>query len=232
MVKSFALRLLPSIALAVLVASPAAHAQAPASPPPAPGTYAPPPAAAPPVAGRPADPGSQPRKLGLLVRMGLDFGGEKVADVTWSNGDTKTLKAGQLFTFSGGLFYHPAAPWALETTIGYKFDQANGSNGSIAFTRVPLDVVASFASGRHRIGVGPTVHFSPTFTCDAGICFTTKVETKFDTAIGGIAQYAYGFPVGRNSGFELAVRFTAIEYKRSGGSMDGNGGGILVGAWF
>ncbi len=236
------LRTLPSAAvLALLMAAPAALAQsAPESAEPAPAApeaAVPPPAdyppSAPPAAAAPSrrTPGSQPRKVGVLIRMAFDFGGDELGKVVWTDGKTTTLKAGQLATFSGGVLYHPDAPWALEATLGYKFDKANASNGTIGFTRVPLDVVASFQHGGHRLGVGPTVHFAPEFSCDAtGVC---NYKYKYDTALGAIAQYAYGLPVGRNAGLELAVRYTMIEYKGSGLlTKNGSAPGFVLGAWF
>ncbi len=258
--RSEGLRVMRSVAFAaaLLAVAPTASAQsapepaaapaAPMAPAPADAAAAPPaeqatpePHAPPPARfGKPTTPGEQPRKVGVLLRLDFDFGGDRVWTATWSDGNTKDIKAGQLFTISGGLYYHPDAPYAVEATLGYKSDGAEGANGNITFWRVPFDLVASFAPGRHRIGVGPTVHFSPTFGCNAdGACGFGTWEVKYDTAIGGIVQYAYGYPLSRNSGVEVAVRYTAIQYKGSAfniaglpETVNGSGAGFLVGAWF
>ncbi len=170
------------------------------------------------------------RDIGFLLRMGFDFGGDKLAEVRWSDGTTDTLKAGQLISFSAGALYHPDAQWALEGTLGYKFDKVNGSNGSIEFTRIPLDVIVAYANGGHRIGGGAAVHFSPTFTCDAGgVCNATA---SFDTAFGAIVQYAYGLRVGVNGGFDFGARYTFIRYTGGGlPTLDGSGFGFFFGGW-
>jgi hypothetical protein len=173
------------------------------------------------------------RNVGFLLRMNFDFGGDKLAELQWDDGDDVTLKAGQLMTFAAGVLYRrPAAPWAVEATLGYKFDKANGSNGSIGFTRVPLDVVASFVKGGHRIGAGPTVHLAPTLSCDAdGIC-DGAVDVDYDTAFGGILQYAYGFRVGANAGLDVGLRYTFIKYSASDlETLDGSGIGFFFGGW-
>jgi hypothetical protein len=183
-----------------------------------------------PVRAPPAAPAAnRTRNLGFLIRMNFDFGGDVVEEVSWTNGDSTKLKAGQLITFAGGVLYRPQAPWALETTLGYKFDKANGSNGTIEFTRIPLDVIASWANGGHRLGGGATLHFSPTFRCDAtGVCSTTS---SFDTALGGIVQYAYGYAIG-NHGYDVGVRYTKIRYAGSGlPTIDGSGFGFFFGGW-
>ena len=193
---------------------------------------APAPARAAPQAPAPARPsihGTRTRDVGFLIRMNFDFGGDVVDEVSWTNGDSTKLKAGQLMTFAGGLIYHPDAPWALEGTLGYKFDKANGSNGTIEFTRIPLDVIASWANGGHRLGAGPTFHFSPTYNCDAtGVC---SITSSYDTAVGGIVQYAYGFAV-NNHGYDVGLRYTFISYSRPGAaSVDGSGIGFFFGGW-
>lgn len=170
------------------------------------------------------------RTVGVLLRMGFDGGGDKLVTVQWDDGSSKTLKAGQLMTFAGGLLYHPG-DYAVEGTFGYKFDKVNGSNGSITFSRMPLDLVVSWAPGNHRLGAGPTVHLAPKFDCSAtGVCAGT---VNFNTAFGGIVQYAYGFPLG-NAGMELGARYTVISYKASdgGGSLSGNAIGGFFGFWF
>jgi hypothetical protein len=224
-------RLLSTLCALVLAAA-AGQARAQSDDGPAPPPAAPAPLRGAPSAPAPASPGihgTQTRDLGFLIHMNFDFGGDVVQDVTWTNGDSTKLKAGQLITFAAGALYHPAAPWALEATLGYKFDKANGSNGTIEFTRIPLDVIASWAIGGSRLGAGPTLHFSPTFNCDAsGVCST---QSTYDTAVGGIIQYAYGFAV-NNHGYDLGLRYTFIHYSSGGATtLDGSGFGFFFGGW-
>lgn len=168
------------------------------------------------------------RPLGFLVRMGLEGGGDKLVTVEWEDGDKTDITAGGLLTFSGGLLYHPDAPFAVEATIGYKFDQVNGSNGKIQFTRVPVDVVVSWARSGHRLGVGGTMHLSPTFTCDVdGMC---DGSVSYHDAFGTLLQYVYGR--GRDHGWEIGARATFIRYKGNGlEAVDGTCFGVILGAW-
>jgi hypothetical protein len=162
--------------------------------------------------------------------MNVGFGGTELAHVEWSDGKESRLKAGQLLTFAAGALYHPAAPWALEGTVGYKFDQVNGSNGSIKFTRIPVDLVGSYVYRGHRLGAGVTAHLAPKFSCDAaGLC---SDSVSYGTALGAIAQYAYGFRVGHNGGVDLGLRYTRVKYSGSGlETIDGSGVGFFFGAW-
>jgi len=168
------------------------------------------------------------RPVGVLLRMGLDAGGDELASVEFSNGDSTKVRAGGLVSFAGGILFHPDAPFALEGTIGYKIDQAKAENGKISFSRVPVDVIASFAHGGHRLGAGGTIHLSPTYSCKVdGFC---DGSVSYDNALGGIVQYAYGW--GRDHGFELGVRGTLISYKRNGlPTLSGNCVGVILGGW-
>ena len=105
----------------------------------------------------------------------------------------------------------------------------NGSNGSIAFDRYPLDVSGFWAIGGHRLGGGATVHFAPTFKCNAsGVCGSSA---SFDTALGGTIQYGYGLHLGPNGGFDFGVRYTLIRYSSAGlPTQNGSGIGFFFGA--
>jgi hypothetical protein len=170
-------------------------------------------------------------KAGLLLRMNMDFGGETLTEVQWSNGDSSTLKAGQLFTFSAGALYYAQDLWALEATIGYKFDKVNGDGGdTIEFTRIPLDVIGSWAPGPHRLGAGATLHFSPTFKCEvAGLC---NASASFAPSLGAILQYVFALSA-TGLGVELGARYTILDY--SGGGLpkaNGSGLGFFLGIWW
>lgn len=189
------------------------------------------PAAEPVAAAEPAKPG-RTRDISALVRMHLDFGGTELIQVEWTDGDSSTLKAGQLITFSAGALYRsPTLPFSAEATIGYKFDRVNGSNGSIMFTRFPLELLAAYMHGAHRIGLGGTVHLLPSFDCDAaGLC-SSKVD--YGPAIGGIVQYAYSHAFQDNSGLDFGLRYTLIRYTGPAlANLDGSAFGLFFGGFF
>lgn len=194
--------------------------------------------AAPAAAAEPQEPGTLPplppipprRRLAFLFRGGFDFGGAKLIELRSTDGDSATLKAGQLVWCGVGFLFQAAAPWSLDATIGYKGDGRSGSTGSAGFARFPLDIILSFAARGHRLGVGSTIHFSPKFTCDAGVC-GVAVEIPLDTSIGLLAQWAYGIRRSKY-GMELGARYTRLSYQGKGiDSFDGSSFGFFVGTW-
>ena len=197
-----------------------------------------PPAAAPALAEVPDGPGAMPtlpplpppRRLRFLMRVGVDFGCAELVQLRASDGDTATLKAGQLAWYGAGILYQAAASWSLEATLGYKTDGRSGSTGSVHFSRVPLDLIASFAAHGHRLGAGLTVHFLPTFHCDAGVC-GVSADIPLDTSLGFLAQWAYSIRRG-NYSFDFGVRYTHLSYEGNGiDEFDGSSFGFFLGSW-
>jgi hypothetical protein len=188
-------------------------------------------ASAPDAAAQTPEPPQHTRSVGFLLRMNFDFGGEELAEVSISDGSTRTLKAGGLWTGAAGLFYQaPGSALAVEGTIGIKFDQAGASNGSISFTRFPVDLVISYTHEGLRLGGGPTLHLSPSVDCDAGLC-GEEVSIPLNQALGGIAQLAYGFRRG-NSAFDIGARYTYIHYSGTDvPSFSGSSMGVFFGGW-
>lgn len=181
--------------LAVVTTGAAAAQPAPSAPPPPPGP-------------------AKHRDVGVLFRVNFDFGGDEIAEVAFSDGSSARLMAGTGFSASAGVFYHPARPWAVELTLGVKFDGVDASNGSIEFVRFPIDLVVSAAAGRLRFGAGPTLHLAPSIDCDSGLC-GAQTTIALHNAIGGLVQLGFGFPHG-DRGWDLGLRYTRIQYSLDG----------------
>lgn len=181
----------------------------------------------PPASPEPVSPTGRPfgRSLSFLARVGVEFGGDTLATVDVSDGSTQTISAGGRTVISAGVIYQPGT-WALEATIGYKRDSSDISNGTVGFTRYPLDIIASIAPGGARVGAGIAVHFSPNYRCDiTAIC---SDEIAFDTAVGAVVQLAYSLRLSYTTALDFAARYTFIKYSADGyNSPDGSGIGLL-----
>jgi hypothetical protein len=198
----------PTLAVALSVAA-AARAQTPPAPPPPFG-----------------------HALSFLFRLGAEFGGARLGEIQIQdvNLSTQTIDAGALVVGNGGIMYQPA-DWAIEATIGYKVDSTHISDGRVAFTRFPLDLLVSLAPGDVRIGVGFTAHLFPRLTCRTeSQCNTTLA---FSHGMGAMVQLAYSRRLGDDTAVDFAARYTFIAYSGDSVSVvNGSGPGLFVGLRF
>ena len=84
-------------------------------------------------------------KLGWVVQMGLDFGGDTLAKAKFKGGGTDTIKAGEGFWLAGGIV-GIVKNFETQFTIGYKSDSSTASNGSMDFSRIPVELLWFYKS--------------------------------------------------------------------------------------
>ncbi|WP_231717555.1 hypothetical protein [Hymenobacter sp. DG25A] len=146
-------------------------------------------------------PGKKATGARLLVGGALSIGGDRVAEVYFTNGNTQSVKAGQGISFAvGGEFQLPKVEkLLLRATVGYKYVTTAAENAHIRLTRVPIDVTANWmVSNRIRIGAGLAMHRSIQFKAD-GI----GEDMKFKGANGPIFEVAYR---------GVGLQYTAMKY--------------------
>lgn len=155
--------------------------------------------------------------IAFVIEGGVEYGGDKIVDLLFANGDTQTLRAGQGGTIAAGLQFQPASVprFSVAATVGYKFVTNASSNASIGMSRIPIEV-----TGRWKldpdwwIGAGLVRHaavkiegdgFFPDADLDAstgatlelgwrwaaltytGIDYTDPVGQKFDGGSFGVS---------------------------------------------
>ena len=132
-----------------------------------------------------------PRLLRLVLGGGLTFGGEKLASVTYTNGDTQDIRSGGLVDMHVGLDVR-ATPWtSFQATVGYHWDSSEAENGSVRFTRVPIEVLGYFhPSDNIRLGGGVRLVQNPTLR---GRGAASNIDQKFDNTTGIVLEGEYLF---------------------------------------
>lgn len=162
--------------------------------------------------------GYYPGTTRMVVDAGLTGGGDKLATVVYTNGDTNTIYAGNGLIADFGVQHNFAySNWSLKATVGFDYTAATASNATISFTRYPVDVLLLYNMGRQHVGFGLTEHFSPELDMDG---FGPNVN--FNSATGVILQYQYSV---------FTVRATGIHYTVQGncpGNCSVNGGNLGV----
>lgn len=86
------------------------------------------------------------RPVRFLVGGALEFGGDEVAKVFFTNGETQAVRAGQGGSISIGaqVQFPKASKFLLRGSIGYKYVTTQADNVHIRLTRVPMQLTANF----------------------------------------------------------------------------------------
>lgn len=165
----------------------------------------------------------------FLLGAGLTFGGDTLITVPFTDGSTEDIRAGGLVHLYGGGEYRFNDSFALQATVGYHVnDTKAASNGSVRFTRIPVDVLALYSvNEKVRLGVGAQFVSGPELK---GSGVASNVNQKFDSTTGAIVEGEYLFTphVG------LKLRYVAEKYTPSGGGqkVDGSHGGLMFSYYF
>jgi hypothetical protein len=158
-----------------------------------------------------------------FVKAGYDFGGDKLAEVTFTDGDTESIRANEGFYFGGGAsIVTDAGTQEIELSIAYKVGSVNGSNGDVEFRRFPLEALWFYRFEKVRLGGGLTYHLNPEL--DGSGVVGGGLDAKFDDALGLVLQADYRF----GEKLTVALRYTSIEYQVSGTSAKAKSNGIGV----
>jgi len=160
-----------------------------------------------------AEPG---KRGGFLAQLDLDFGGDDVAALSFTDGDTQNVKAGQGVAFGVGGWVRPVAsvPFELQGLLGYKVVFTAADNADIKMTRSTLQLngIYRFANDWY-VGAGYVQHMSPELDGDG---FFEDIE--FDNANGFNAEVGWRW---------VALHYTSIEYS-SDGFEDADGSNVGI----
>ncbi len=138
----------------------------------------------------------------FLIGGALEFGGDEVAKIYFTNGEDQSVRAGQGGTISvGGQFQLPKEPRLLfRATLGFKYVTTQADNVHIRLTRVPLHFTANWMiTDKIRAGVGLASHQNIKFKAD-GI----GQDVTFNGANGPIFELAYR---------GIGLTYTPMKYK-------------------
>jgi hypothetical protein len=147
---------------------------------------------------------AEPSRITPIVEFSAGMGGDTLAELTFTDGDSQDINAGDGLTVAGGLIQKVADSFEIKYTLGYKFSTSAAENLDVWKSVFPLDVVPSYRSGSHRVGVGLTYHISPKLKVDDD-------TLRFDNAPGVTVEYAYKF---------FSIAYTDVDYEINGVSFD------------
>jgi hypothetical protein len=164
-----------------------------------------------------------------FVGMGLTGGGDTLVHVTYTNGDTHDIKAGGLIDFRGGFEYRQkGSPFAIQGSIGYHFDRASASNGSVRFERFPVELLGFwYATPNVRLGGGVRYATSPEVR-SSGVASSSVGNASLSADPGAVLEGEYLF----GDHFGVTLRAVTEKYKVGGVKIDGDHIGVRFNYYF
>lgn len=166
----------------------------------------------------------------FLVGAGLTFGGDTLVTAQFSNGESEDIKGGGLLHFYGGAEYRLGEQVSLQATVGYHVDNTSAaSNGSIRFSRIPVDLLAYYhVNPQVRIGGGVQIVNGPEIK-GSGVASGLNVE--FKNATGVVVEGEYFFTP--KAGVKLRYVSQKLEVENgSAPKADGNHLGLMLNYYF
>jgi len=167
----------------------------------------------------------------LFLEGGVHFGGDSLANVSFTNGDSQKIKAGQLLSVAAGGYMPIGNSLQGRFSLGYKVDRINANNGDIRFSRFPLDFLLMHQINNWMLGGGAAYHLSPKLKADASSVGLSGTAT-FDNALGYVLAFDYNSKGHFTNDWYVGGRVTVIDYKNQYGSASGNSIGAVVGYLF
>ncbi|MXV14301.1 hypothetical protein GS398_03245 [Pedobacter sp. HMF7056] len=144
----------------------------------------------------------KPVNVRFLLEGGLELGGDRVAEIYFTNGETQSVKAGQgLAVAAGGeVTFGGLEKFPLRASVGFKYVTTAADNAHIRLTRVPLQVTANWLlTPKMRFGAGWVSHQAIRFNAD-GI----GSNVSFKASGGPVFELAYKW---------VGLRYTSMSYR-------------------
>lgn len=136
-----------------------------------------------------------------FLSLGVTGGGDTFDRFRYSDGTTKSVKAGGLVQFSLGMDISFESPFSAQVSLGYHTDSARGSDGKYNFSRYPFEVLGHWRlNDQMRIGGGIRSALNPKISSGGSLAGSSA---SFTASPGLVLQGEYF--VQRNLGLKLRV---------------------------
>ena len=153
-------------------------------------------------------------RLRGMVRLGGDFGGDRVMELEYTDGSSPDVTAGGGILFSGGaamqLLGAGAQALDVEASVGVKYRTIpEATNQSLTWMRFPVEGLLMYRSPvGFRAGAGMSMHLGNVLEAD-GAAASGRIE--FKSTPGYVVQTGYG-----RGQWMVDVRYTLMKYEVAG----------------
>lgn len=138
----------------------------------------------------------------FLVEAGVEYGGDKLLEVLFTNGNTQTMRAGQggYIALGGELAFEKVKNLMFRATIGLKYNTTAADNANIRLVRFPINVLAYWKIKQDfRFGTGITTHQGIRLKGDDFF-----PDTNLKSNLGVRFEFGYKW---------IAITYTTIRYR-------------------
>ncbi len=159
-----------------------------------------------------------PVRAKFLVEGGIEYGGDEILKVLFTNGGDQTMRAGQGgYVAVGGQLEFPKINYLmLRTSIGIKYNTTAADNANIRLTRIPINVMPYLKIKEDfRVGLGISSHQNVKFKGDGFVS-----DINFTSSVGPRFELGYKW---------VALAYTAVNYKaETGEKLSANSVGVAI----
>jgi len=145
-------------------------------------------------------------ELDFLTELGIHAGGDDLITVTFTDGSTSKIKAGEVLAIDLGIAWDMGVIEG-RVTGGWKYDSISAVDGDIELTRYTHQFLLLYKTGAWRLGGGYVYHFK--IELDGG-GVASIADSEFDDTFGWTAQVNYFF----SESAYVGLTYTDVDYDR------------------
>jgi hypothetical protein len=137
----------------------------------------------------------------FLIEAGVEYGGDELLEVLFTNGNTQSVRAGQggFLAIGGELGFEKVKNLMFRATIGFKYNTTAANNANIRLIRYPINVLAYWKIKQDfRLGAGISTHQGVRLRGDG---FFPDVNLKSNLGV----RFEFGYKW-------IAITYTTIRY--------------------
>jgi hypothetical protein len=140
-------------------------------------------------------------RLGLVAEADIEYGGDDIVSVYYTNNTSTKISAGQGVALALGAHYRPRAlPIDFAATVGYKFIGTEDRNSNLGLYRVVVKLTGTYMLPQQFwVDAGPVWHTATKLKGDGFLA-----DIPFDDALGVTAGIGWRF---------VGVSYTHIRYR-------------------
>lgn len=152
-----------------------------------------------------------------LVGADLGTGGDELVSITYTDNSKQIIKAGGGIHIKAGIAYKLSPTTELIATLGYHVDDTDAKNGSISFSRWPVEVLGMWkVSESVRLGGGLRYASNAKIRSSGAASSLGSVDIDSNTGVVLAGEYLFDEKFGMN------LRLVSETYKYKGSSIKGD----------